>query len=98
MPALPVSAHDWQVPVQALAQQTPCAQKPESHSDAAAQVVPMGFFVQSLPMQKYDEAQSASVAQPVLQAPPAVSHPYSSQEDVVAGAQVPVPVQVRGVV
>ena len=40
VPALPPSAHDWQVPVQALVQQTFCWQKPEAHSAAVAQVVP----------------------------------------------------------
>jgi hypothetical protein len=40
VPALFVSAHDWQVPVQLEAQQTPCWQSPDAQSPAPAQVVP----------------------------------------------------------
>ncbi len=39
-PALPVSAHDWHVPVQSVAQQTPCAQIPEAHEEGSVQGVP----------------------------------------------------------
>jgi hypothetical protein len=52
VPLLAVSAHDWQVPVQALAQQTPWAQNPELQSVAPVQTAPIGFFEQALPMQK----------------------------------------------
>lgn len=68
VPALPVSAHDWQVPVQAELQQTPCAQKPEPQSAATAQVAPIGFFPQLPAVQTLGETQSAVVAQVVLQA------------------------------
>lgn len=62
------SAHDWQVPVQAVLQQTPCAQWPVPQSESAVQVVPPAFFMQLPPMQKLPVEQSASVVQVVLQA------------------------------
>lgn len=68
MPTEPVREHDWQVPVQALAQQTPCAQKPELHSTAVAHVPPMGFLPQLMLLQLLGEVQSAVVAQVVRQA------------------------------
>ena len=42
VPSLPESAHDWQVPEQAVLQQTPCWQKPELQSSPTAQVPPGG--------------------------------------------------------
>ena len=68
VPALPASAHDWQVPVQAELQQTPCAQKPDPQSAATAQVAPIGFFPQLPLVQTLGETQSAVEAQVVLQA------------------------------
>jgi hypothetical protein len=96
VPRLPVSEQDMQVPVQALAQHTPCWQNPELHSPAAAQVFPSGFLVQRLLMQKYEVAQSASAVQVVLHTMLVVSHWYSLHDEVVAAEHVPVPVQVRG--
>jgi hypothetical protein len=96
VPGLAASAQDMQVPVHALAQHTPWAQMPELHSPADAHVFPIGFLVQSLLMQKYDVAQSVSDEQLVLQTFAATSHSYSLHDEVVAAAQVPVPVQARG--
>jgi hypothetical protein len=96
VPRLPASEQDIQVPLQALAQHTPCWQKPELHSAAEAQAFPCGFFVQRLLMQKFDVAQSVSAVQVVLQTLLAVSHWYAPHDEVVAAEQVPVPVQVRG--
>jgi hypothetical protein len=41
IPSVPESAQDWQAPVQALSQQTPCAQKPLLHWLAAEQIAPL---------------------------------------------------------
>ena len=68
VPTLPVSAHDWQVPVQAVAQQKPCAQKPELHSAAAPQAAPIGFLPQLPAMQVLGDVQSALVVHEVLHA------------------------------
>jgi len=68
VPALPPSAHDWQVPVQVELQQTPCAQKPEPQSVAKVHAAPIGFFPQLPPVQTLGETQSAVVLQVVLQA------------------------------
>ncbi len=43
VPSVPASVHDWQAPVHALSQQTPCAQLPDVHSVAAEQDAPMLF-------------------------------------------------------
>jgi hypothetical protein len=43
-PMVPLSAHERQAPVQAVAQQMPCAQKPEPHSPGLEQNAPVGFF------------------------------------------------------
>ena len=51
VPAVPETAQDMQVPVQALLQQTPCWQKPEAHSAAVVQGVPGVFNVQTPELQ-----------------------------------------------
>jgi hypothetical protein len=68
VPTDPVSAHDWQVPVHALAQQNPCAQKPELHSAAAPHAAPIGFLPQLMALQLLGDVQSAVVEQVVLHA------------------------------
>ena len=92
-PTVPVSAHDWQVPPQALLQQTPCAQNPEPQSALALQATPIPFFTQLVPMQKKLATQSVSSVHDVLQAP--VPHWYGLQDDVVAAGQLPLPSQAR---
>jgi hypothetical protein len=63
-----------QVAVQADAQQTPCAQKPELQAVPVVQAVPLGarpqLFV--VVLQVFEAAQSALLAQVVVQAVPAV--------------------------
>ena len=93
VPTVPVSAHDWQVPPQAVMQQTPCAQLPDRHSPPAPQVTPMSFLAQLPPMQVNGETQSAFTVQVVLQAP--VPQAYGSHIDEVAAWQVPVPLHDR---
>jgi hypothetical protein len=44
VPTLPVSAHDWQVPLQFVSQQTPCEQKVEMHSLPIPQLAPACFL------------------------------------------------------
>ena len=92
-PGVPARAQDWQVPVQAVAQQIPCSQKPELHSPAAAQVAPIGLRPQLPLLQTLGDAQSAAVVQVVLHAPVAAG--VGRAADVVAVWQVPVPLQVR---
>ena len=60
VPPVPVSAHDRQVPVQAVRQQTPCAQNPLLHSGPAPQDAPRGLrpqleAVQTLPVVHSDD-------------------------------------------
>jgi hypothetical protein len=69
VPTFPARAQDWQVPAQAVAQQTPWAQAPVAHSLFAAHVAPTDFLTQLPPMQKKVETQSVSAAHDVLHAP-----------------------------
>jgi hypothetical protein len=86
-PTVPASAQDWQVPPHAVAQQTPCAQKPDTHSPLAPHATPVPFFAQLPPMQVKGATQSASTVHVVRQAVP--PHMYGSHIDVVAAAHVP---------
>lgn len=69
VPTVPASAHDWQVPPQAVPQQTPCAQKPDTHSPPAPHATPVDFLAQLPPMQVNGATQSASTVQVLRQAP-----------------------------
>jgi hypothetical protein len=93
VPALLVSAQDMQVPVQALLQQTPCAQKPDWQAAAAEQGAPGGSFPQLPLVQELGATQSLLVVQVILQAP--VPHWKGSHIAVVATRQLPAPSQVR---
>jgi hypothetical protein len=68
VPTDPVSAHETQVPLQAVEQQTPCAQFPVLHSGPVLQLAPFGFLPQliALVLQLLGEAQSVSAVQVVL--------------------------------
>lgn len=61
VPIAPASAHDLQASAQADAQQTPCAQKPEPHSEGSEQNEPLPFGPQELALQTLGEAQSVLV-------------------------------------
>jgi hypothetical protein len=71
VPAVPVRAHERQVPVQVPLQHTPCWQRPESHSAPAAQVVPSGFFEQTPPLQILGATQSVFAVQAARHCPDA---------------------------
>jgi hypothetical protein len=73
VPTVPVSAHDRQIPTQAVAQQTPCSQKFELHSVAPPHVAPIGFLPQLPEMQVFGFVQSA-VDPHVMRQVPAVPH------------------------
>jgi hypothetical protein len=67
VPTVPVMLHDLHVPVQALLQQTPCAQKLELHSFAIVQEAPIGFSVQMFALQMFGATQSPLTVQATLQ-------------------------------
>jgi hypothetical protein len=69
VPGVPARAHDWQVPVQVVAQQTPWAQWAELHSVSPPHAAPIGFKPQLPPLQVLGDAQSVLVEQVVLHAP-----------------------------
>ena len=93
VPGVAASAHDRQIPVHVLPQQTPCSQKPELHSAAPLQAALIGFRPQLPLLQVFGDAQSALVEQVVRHA--ADPHAKGAQLDDVAVWQVPVPLQVR---
>ena len=67
VPSEPVSAHDVQAPLQAVSQQTPCAQKDDWHSVASEQEAPRIFLPHELPLHTLGETQLLSVAQALKQ-------------------------------
>jgi hypothetical protein len=96
VPVVPVSAQDMHVPVQAVSQQTPCAQNPDTHDACAVQGAPGGSLPQLPLVQTFGLTQSALVVQVALHA--AVAQVKGSHMAVVAGRQVPAPSQVRACV
>jgi len=67
VPPVPVSAHDMQLAVQAVRQQTPCAQNPLLHSVPAPQAAPSGFRPQLDDVQTLPVVQSVDVVQDARQ-------------------------------
>src|ERR1041385_1191718 len=84
-----------QIPVHGPAQQTPCWHDPDAHSLPAAQVTPLTFLPQIVPLQTLPFEQSALVVHDVLQLP-VVPQAYGSQPCCMPGVQVPVPLQRPG--
>src|ERR1700689_2224660 len=95
VPSEPASAQELQLVVQAVEQQTFCAQSPELHWPAVVHAVPFASFPQLPAAQLLGDAQSALVLQVVLQALVVALQPYGSQSDDVTGLQVPAPSQLR---
>ena len=62
-PSDPVSAHERHDPVQAVAQQIPCAQVAERHSALVEQEAPLGLSPHELAVQTFPLEHSAPVAQ-----------------------------------
>jgi hypothetical protein len=91
-PSLPAIAHDRQVPLQAVEQQTPCSQCPDAQSVATAQAAPGGFGPQLPETQDAPATQSASVAQ-VDRQPPAGAQAYGAQDADAPTPHVPWPSQ-----
>jgi hypothetical protein len=92
VPALPDSPHDLQFPVQAVEQQTPCAQKLELHSTSLPQVAPTGFLPQLPWLQVLGAMQSVSAMHVVLHCPLAL-HWNGAHDVLVAPMQAPTPSQ-----
>lgn len=67
VPGLDASAHDWQVPVHVVAQQTLCAQIPELQSSPKLQAAPSALREQVPALQTFGRTQSASPVQLILQ-------------------------------
>jgi hypothetical protein len=92
VPALPVIAHDMQLPVQVVAQQTPCAQWPDLQSPSAPQLAPGGLGPQLPFTQKLPVVQSASAEQVVLHVP-VVPQMNGEHDWLIATLQFPAPSQ-----
>jgi hypothetical protein len=94
VPTLPTAVHVWQVPVQAVLQQTPSTQLPLVQSAFAAQAVPFASWATQTPAeQKYPATQSVLAVHEVTQAE--TPHMKAPHELLVTVRQVPVPSQVR---
>ena len=91
VPSAVASAHVLHVPVHAVSQQRPCAQKPELHSAAAVHVPPIGLSEQVVPLQMFGATHCASAEQVFLQMPAVVSHWNAPHDCVVAVAHAPAP-------
>src|SRR3954470_8010155 len=92
VPALPATAHDLHMPVQAVLEQTPCAHVPELQSSLPAQVPPSGRLPQLPALHELGAVQSASTAQ-VCRHLSSVPHMYGSQGCPEVGLHAPVPLQ-----
>lgn len=89
VPSVPTSAHETHPAVQAVMQQTPCAQNPLWQSPGSAQLAPGGRRPHEPPLQTLGEAQSASAAHVDLHA--AVPHRYGKQDVAGGVTQAPAP-------
>jgi hypothetical protein len=85
-----LSAHDLQIPVQAVWQQTPCSQKVDRHSSLLAHRAPFCLRPQKPPVQVAGGRQSASAVHDALQAAAAPQR-YGKQVIVPGVTQVPAP-------
>ena len=86
------TAHDWQVPVHAVRQQTPCAQKPVAHSVPSLHAAPGDLSPQEPLAHTEGETQSASDLHVALQAE---SPHWNGAQEVAAGVtHLPAPSQV----
>ncbi len=63
-----LSAHDLQIPVQAVWQQMPCSQKPDRHWSLLAQIAPIGLRPQDPLVHRAGARQSPSDVHDALQA------------------------------
>jgi hypothetical protein len=90
-PAEPVIAHDLHVPLQSLAQQVPCSQKPESQSPGIAQAAPTGFRPQLPVVHMFDRHCALSVQ--VVRQSPVEPQRYGEHDCVAPNAQLPRPSQ-----
>jgi hypothetical protein len=92
-PSEPESTHERHVPAQASSQQTPCAQKPETHSTPSAHVLPKPLSPHEPFVHTAGAAQSASPVHAALQAPP--PH-WKGKHELAAGVmQAPLPSHVE---
>ena len=94
MPIAPTSAQDLHAPAQAVAQQTPCAQKPDWHSPASEQDAPRIFLPHELPLQTLGATQLPSIAQALKHVLPLQT--YGAQGSESGGAHWPVALHVEG--
>jgi hypothetical protein len=97
VPTVPGSAHERQVPVHELAQQTFCWHCPDWHSVPAVHAAALSFFEQTPLLQTKPVAQSPSIVQVVRQVL-FVLQAYVPQEAGVPTWHVPAPLQVRACV
>jgi hypothetical protein len=94
VPRLSVAAQVWQVPPQALLQQTPSMQKPLVQSPAPPHAVPFASCGTQWPAAQWLPAVQ-SLFEPHVDAHAVAPHMYAPQDAAVAAWQVPAPSQAR---
>jgi hypothetical protein len=93
VPSEVCSAHDWQEPLHAELQHTPCAQNFDRHSEPSAHVLPRPLRPHEPMMQTAGEAQSPAAVQDTLQT--FVPQLYGKQELAAGVTQAPLPSHVE---
>jgi hypothetical protein len=93
VPRLFVAAQVWQLPVQAVLQQTPSTQKPLAQSAVAAQAVPLISCGTQTPAAQWDPAVQ-SAFEPQVTAQELAPHVNAPHDVLVPALQVPAPSQV----
>ena len=88
-PMLEPRAHERHDPVHAVAQHTPCAQKPEAHSLMSEQKAPMGFLPHDCPTQLFGATQSPSARHELKQRAPL--QPYGAHGSAGGATHWPAP-------
>jgi hypothetical protein len=94
VPSEPESAQDLQAPLQAVAQQIPCAHIADAHSVLPEHEAPLGFLPQELATQTLPALQFPSTVQPVKHLVPL--HTYGMQFWAVGATQAPVASHIDG--
>ena len=96
VPSPPGTPHDKQVPVQAVAQQKPCAQIVDAHSPPAVQAAPLGFLPQLVPTHTFPVEHWVLTEQVSRQTSLVAAQTYGAQSRPLPGRHPPVPLQRLG--
>ena len=81
VPSEPGTLHDWHIPLHAVLQQNPLAQKPERHSAAEEHIEPIGALLQApVPLHVRAHSLSGSVLAAMTPHEPSTPLPFLAAE------------------